>query len=751
MKRSLSLAFAVMTVALFACTDSASAAEPYPFKVPPREAETEVWVKADFDSGLPELATLGKGAKLEPRLGTKNSQALVARGGGKASIIKIPIRKFDVGISRFELSIDYAGQGYTYFRAKLNAYNKQGKVFKSVTFPSGAYGYTPTMRTWEAQLVNLEFEKIYAVELELTQSEPLTNPPSTGERLLRIDNIELKRHDERVVYGNRARRDLMTAIKREGGEVTELGDLIIADFPKRQSFFDYSRIDEKKRFVRSQWQERLHIGTTYRESVGKLPTFVLGVTAKQATLDAAAKAQKKTLIQMYEYFLDDVASHGFNTVAVDFTKELGEFDSLAAARGISVILRAPSWNNLQTWIAKPTGPMPANFKTTATTKLAEYGKLKSLIGYHMDPPLNRNYEPMLAKAREYLASVNPKVQLVTQQSDIYAAENIAKPYPNFALQRTAYHHYIGRPWSQPSHMYHPNSWVRAMTEGHYRRILNAHRVRMIPTILEVPSGRQYGKKSINMQKDRVVVATTNWKYDDATKRWSGWYRYKYPPNLLRCIVWKAIQTGASGVIFDEWGPAAVAHDLKGSQILGDSKFATANYLPDLLRHADMSESDGWKELGRTAQELALFKHMLADSTLHGNNTPRVNNGNIRVSSLTGLNSPFKVLMAINTKVGDYAAGDLTIDAETGELGGYTPATGEQFTLTLKNDIGLIDFRTGKSIEPKTTKTKDRVATYELALGPGEGRFYFRGKQRVFRNFIKKYQIPISSQTTRASK
>ena len=446
-----------------------------------------------------------------------------------------------------------------------------------------------------------------------------------------------------------------------------------------------------------------------------------------------------------------VIAHGFNTVAVDFTKELNKFDSLANKRGISVILRAPSWNNLQTWIAKPTGPIPTDFKTTGKQKIAEYAKLKSLIGYHMDPPLNRTYEPMLAKARKYLASINPKVQLVTQQSDIYAAENIVKPYPNFGLQRTAYHHYIGRPWAQPSHMYHPNYWPRAMTEGHYRRILNAYRVRTIPIILEVPSGRQYGKKTINMQKDRVVVATTNWKYDDDAKRWSGWYRYKYPPNLLRCIIWKAIETGANGVIIDEWGPATIAHDVKGSDILGDSKFVNANYLPDLLRHADMSESDGWKELGRTAQKLARFQHMLADSTLHGNNTPKVNNGNIRVSSLTGLNSPFKVLMAVNTKVGDYADDDLTIDPETGALAGYTPATGETFTLTIKNDIGLIDFRTGTSIDPKSTKTKNRVATYEQTLGPGEGRFYFRGKQSIFRNFIRKYKIPLGNKTARASK
>ena len=33
---------------------------------------------------------------------------------------------------------------------------------------------------------------------------------------------------------------------------------------------------------------------------------------------------------MYEFFLDDVAAHGFNTVWVDVTKELEAFDKLAA-------------------------------------------------------------------------------------------------------------------------------------------------------------------------------------------------------------------------------------------------------------------------------------------------------------------------------------------------------------------------------------------------------------------------------------
>jgi len=363
----------------------AIAVEPYPFKTKPREIKTDVWLKIDFEGSLPEAATLGTGT-IEPEIGAKKSKGLVSKK--KGTIAKFPIVKFNVGISRFDLALEHGGEGFSYFVAKLNAYDKKGKVFKTVSL-GGGWGITPGVRAWQLRTANIEAEGIYAVELELEQ----TSDSGT----VQIDNIVLRKHEEIPVFGRAARRQLTSALKKESAEVGEVGDLFVATYPERVSYFDFSSIDEQKRYVRSQWQQRLHVGTTYKKFLGKLPTFVLGVSARQSGLELAAKQQKKTLLQMYEFFLNDVAEHGFNTVWVDVTKDLEKFDTIAESKGISVILRDPNWSDLEKWVAQPTGPMPAEFKKTAAANFARYGKLKSLVGYHMHRPLSSTYQPMLAK------------------------------------------------------------------------------------------------------------------------------------------------------------------------------------------------------------------------------------------------------------------------------------------------------------------------------------------------------------------
>ena len=123
--------------------------------------------------------------------------------------------------------------------------------------------------------------------------------------------------------------------------------------------------------------------------------------------------------------------------------------------------------------------MPDEFKTKAKANLERYAKLKSLIGYQVNRPLNTGHQKMLAEARKYLASVAPKVQLITQDSDVYAAENIQEPYPNLGIQYGLFQQYAGRPWIGPSFFYHPNYWPIGLSEGWYRRIHDAYHVRKL--------------------------------------------------------------------------------------------------------------------------------------------------------------------------------------------------------------------------------------------------------------------------------
>ncbi|MFH1267966.1 MAG: hypothetical protein ABIK89_19790, partial [Planctomycetota bacterium] len=477
----------------------ADAVEPYPFKTKPHEVKKEVWLKVDFEGDLPQGAQLGDNAKIEDRRGAGNTKGLVS--SKKGVIAKFPIMKPDVGISRFDLTLDHGGEGFAYFIARLNAYDRQGKKLKSVTL-SGDWGITPGARTWRTRTGDLEFEDIYAVELELEQ----TSDSGT----VQIDNIVLERHITGVVYGRLARSQLTSALQAEGAEVSDVGGVWIAHSNDRTSYFDFGPVKENKRYVHSQWQQRLHIGTTYATTRGKLPTFVLGVSARQAALEAAASGKKQTLAQMYEFFLDDVAKHGFNAVWVDVTKDLEKFDELAVKRGISVILRDPVWSNLEKWVAKPDGPMPAEFKKTAAANFARYGKLKSVVGYHMNRPLSSGYQPMLAQARKYLESLNPKIQLIAEESGVYTNEDYEEPDPHVGIQVAGYQHYAGRPWIPPSYLYHPNYWPLGIGEGYYRLIFDGFHVKRMPCLWAVPCSREFWKKSIDMQKDRVIPETTGW-------------------------------------------------------------------------------------------------------------------------------------------------------------------------------------------------------------------------------------------------
>ena len=208
-------------------------------------------------------------------------------------------------------------------------------------------------------------------------------------------------------------------------------------------------------------------------------------------------------------------------------------------------------------------------------------------------------------------------------------------------------------------------------------------------------------------------------------------------------MWKAVESGTGGVLFHEWGPASISAEVTGTDILNEDKYANGNYQPDFLRLADMSESDGWEELGAVAQELVVYRNLLAVTTLHGENAARTNNGHVRVRTLTGRDNPFRVLAVVNLKIGDYDHEELKIDPATGELTGYAPADPTTFELTVEKDYGLVDILTGKTLSPKTTTAKDRAAVYELEHAPGEGRFYFRGKPTTFQRFIKEYRIPVT--------
>ncbi|MCA9114433.1 MAG: hypothetical protein KDA79_05065 [Planctomycetaceae bacterium] len=705
----------------------ARAAEPYPFETKPREVDKETVLKVDFEGSLPRGGEILGDGEVRAGIGVGGSKGLIATKKGEFAIF--PIQKERIGQSRFDLTMNYGGEGFGYVVARLRAYDRSGKVLKTATAGAG-WGITPSMNSMRRQETTIEVEEIYGIALVLEKT--------TDEGTVQVDNIELVLHDNDVIYGRSARKLLTSALTSEGLEVTELGDLWVAKSERRTSYFDASRIDENKRYVRSEWQERLHVGTTFHQINGELPGFMLGVSASQASLDLAATKLKKPLVGAYEYFLDDVKDHGFNLVKVDFTKELEEFDRLAAARGIRVILQDPSWNGLEEWVSKPNDPAPAAWLEKAKTSMAHYAKMKSLIGVHMNRPLGQGHQKMLAEARKHLKSLAPKVQLVAEEASVYTGEYMEAPYPNLGLQTAGYNHYAGQPWIRPSNIYHPNYWPLALTEGYFRQIFDDFRVHAVPTLINVPVGPEYRVKSISMLPAQVSPERTGWIHDSGNT-WSGWYRYRYPQNLLRSIVWKAVESGAAGVIFDSWGPSSVPVDFNGAEAVASGSVPAGSYRPEELRLADMSESEAWKELGVAGRELAGYQQMLAETTVHGHNTATSNNSDVKVRTLTGRSDPFKVLAISNMAIGEYDEEELKIDPATGELQGYTPAGSVTCKITIEKDYGLIDMATGRTFEP-ISEDAERKAVYEITLGPGEGRLFFRGKLRLFRRFASKYGI-----------
>lgn len=712
------------------------AAEPYPFKTRPRDPVKETLVDIDFEGALPSGAELGPKAKIEDKAGTGGTKGLVS--SGKGVILKVPVAKTKIDISRFDLSVDYAGPGFSLFTAKINAYNLQGKLLQSVNIGS-EWGIHAGLHTWELRKADLEFPDIHTVSLEIEQ----TNEEGT----VKLDNIRLRRYDLPSMFGKTARKELTGILKREGLKVDDVGDVWIGSAGERQSFFDFTRIDENKRYVASDWQERLHVGTTFKSTRGKLPTFMLGVNAREAALQAAAARTGKTLADMHVMLLDDVKAHGFNLVWCDFTTDLEKFDELAAARGISLIIRDPNWSGLGAWVAKPDGPMPDAFKTTAKANIERIAKLKSVVGYQVAWPLNTAHQKMLAEARAYLASVAPKVQLVSHDSDVFAAENMQEPYANVGIQWGLFQQYAGRPWIPPSYLYHPNYWPVGLAEGWFRRIHNGYQVRSIPNLWAIPSGRAFSKNTLGMQADQVKVDVSGWTLDEKTKRWSGWQYYDFPPNLLKCALWSAVEAGAAGVIVDEWGPSEIATTVTGPEILKDEKYKEGVYRHETLRQFDLSESDGWKELAAGARELSGLKQMLTEATLHGQNNVRTNNGNVHVRTLTGRDDIFKVLTVVNRKLGDYDEAKLKVNPVDGKLENYTAASSLRCDLTIEKDFGLIDMQTGKALTPKSTNAKDKSAVYEVDIGPGEARLFYRGKIPAYRTFLTKYKVTVGGTST----
>ncbi len=720
----------VSFVAALSCLSLAWAGDPYPFKSKPREDYKEEVLKIDFEGQLPAGHQLGPQAKIVPQKGSGGSKGLVSTGQG--AVLKVPLKGLGVGMSRYEVILDFAGEGFSLFTVSLIPYGKDGKPLAGKKATVGSdWGFYPNMQTWERRITDLEFEGVHGVELEIVTTRAGT---------VRFDNLVVYRHDTPVVLGSYARGQLKKDVREEGAELTESEDMWVAELKGRQSFFDIAAIDPNKRYLNSLWRERLHLGSTYKQPTGKLPHFVLGVAADQAALEQAAAAQKKSLVEMYEYFLNDVGEHHFNTVQVNFTKELEKFDELAAARGIGVILQDPSWSGLAEWWSKPSDSAPDAFKKTAEENLKRYANMRSLIGYDVHPSLGMPQQATLAKARAFFASAAPNVPLAGEWGDVYASENIEEPYPAFGIQVAAFDHYAGKPWVEPSHLFHPNYWPRYLSEGWVRRVHNGLTVRAIPNIWSVPVSRSYSKKGIDFQQDRVVTATTNWVMDSETKKWSGWNRYQYPQQLLSSIVWMSLQSGAGGVIFRDWGPATIPADVTGLQILKDEKYANGNYVPDLLRRADMSETDGWKELGEVAKTLAKYGPLLDDATAFGRTIATTDKTDVRVKCLTGRKDPFKVLAVVNTKIGDYtdAQVPLKIDKDTGALTGYKNASTLAFKLTVEDEREMYDLMSGESVTGTPPKSGKR--TYDLVLGPGEGRLYCLASSAMFRRYLTQYKL-----------
>ncbi len=119
---------------------------------------------------------------------------------------------------------------------------------------------------------------------------------------------------------------------------------------------------------------------------------------------------------------------------------------------------------------------------------------------------------------------------------------------------------------------------------------------------------------------------------------------------------------------------------------------------------------------------------------------------VRVRTLTGRKDPCKVVGAVNTKIGDYTdqqAGTLKINKDTGELTGYKNAGTTPFKLTINDERNLFDLTTGEALTGTAAKGGKKIS-YELSLGPGEGRFYYLGTPALYRRFLTQYKLDLNA-------
>ena len=784
--------------------------EPYPFRKKPYDPPKEIIIKTGFEHGLPEEAeTKQKGkAEVKAEVGKGGTQALAISGTNVADAVRIPFGH-GLGMARFEVDFDFRGEGFPQLQCSLVAYDREDKVL-------GRYG---VYNSWAHDhwahahnIVSIEVESLFKVALVFGigkndrggSSSAGPDGRSSGQKRIGpeyyVDNLLVRRHQVPKVPGHLIRDRLQEDLRREGGGSSVIADHIVTQFKDegRTSYFYVGDIKVDRRYLQSVWRKRLHAGSTYKKQHGTLDQFVLGVVLDRNAVVDAAKRQKKSVGAMYDYIIDDVHKHNFNTIWMrNFKTDRETFCAKADAKGLKTILTDNTWLGVGAWRSKYTDPrMPASVKKAIDRELPKIARLKGLLAYQvygLDSWHNDTIGPKLAalwaKVRAYMKQVAPKVKLLQPYHHWTLAEHIQDPPPDLAFQDlTTYYAYSGRPYGfrRPTWLlyYYGEDWWRRHVDYGLRR-------NGVPYVWLVPVGREFHCRNIRWKRKLVDERRSGYEFDEKTQAYSGWRRYRWPRQFIKALLWSAACSGAKGVVLDEYGPSRVHPDVTTEDFLGRAgkrsqtrgpqihdprrgasekeketgvpkpkrDYPPAVYKVDTLRQYDMSELGLWAEATRQAARVRRVGRLMLDLTPHGARDIRINNSSYILARLmTRRKGGGKFVLLVNRILedpGKLQSATQRYQAKINFKTGMITETDDQanFDVSLRVDtkLSLYNVLTGTELSGEKTPGVDKSRTYSITMTPGQVAIYVVGQYSQYSRIAKQYGLRRRVKKKRRSK
>ena len=763
--------------------------EPYPFRKKTYDPPKETIIESTFDHGLPEAASIRDQAiTINSDAGKNGSGALVIPG--KRSRSKAPLSfafGHGLGMARFQVDFDLRGDDFPLARVYIIGYDRNEKEIGKYHVYSwwGHEHWTHAHR-----IVDIENEQLFKAELVIHVSRD-ERFGRGGSPLLFMDNLKVTRHDVPYVKGNYIRSRLQSDLSKEGGKSSEIANHIVTRFEQehRTSYFHVGRISVDRRYLQSEWRQRLHAGSTYRNLATKLDRFVLGVVLDRKSAVEAAKRLKKSLPQMYDYIIADVKDHGFNTIWLrNFTADRETFCGKAAAKGLKIILTENSRLGVGAWRSRfKTPKMPAAVKKAIDRELPKIAQLKGLLAYELwsaDGWQNNTDGPkiaaMWAKVRQYMKQVAPGVKLLQPYHDWRLSEGIQTPPPDLGVQDLLrYYAYNGRPYGyrEPTWFlyYYGDDWWRRHVDYGLRR-------HGVPYLWILPVGREFHLRCLSW-KPKNVDKESGFVYDEKTKTYSGWRRYQWPARFIRSALWTAVCANAKGVILDEYGPSRVHQDVtleqdfmpkhkpgRGTPSGGRRTPAPGQpgvsareeseaglpkpkrtYPPgihkvDALRQYDSSELDLWAEAAKTAKRIGRVSPLLLDLIPHGARDVYVNHGHVMARLMTRQEGGGKFVLLVNRILYDAGSkkrwhGDnARVNANTGFLSKPPDLTNFEVSLRVDSALPLINMISGSKVPGEPTPSVERSRTYKMTMTPGQVGIYLLGHYAQYSRLAKKYGL-----------